>query len=251
VRCYGTVIERGTLAKRGRISKDHLVSIGYSPRINLRLLSIVRNLSISERPEFKLAFISLHTGDQVQALLHGSVHAGLVTLPIKNESLVVKHLVRESLAVVMPESHPLTLKTELKARELNGQPVISIPRQLSPGFHDRLHTLFKRVGYKPNVVQEITTEEEALYMVREGMGIAFMKISAIPGGCPGIAYRRLRESSLIEETGIAYRRDNRSENIGRFIDFLQGRLRDLANDAMGEGTQGVQQHSDQRQLSLF
>jgi regulatory helix-turn-helix LysR family protein len=51
--------ERGVrLAKRGSISKDHLVSIGYSPRINLRLLSIVRNLSISERPEFKLALIS-------------------------------------------------------------------------------------------------------------------------------------------------------------------------------------------------
>ena len=243
--------ERGVeLAKRGSISKDRLVSIGYSPRMNLRLLSIVRNLSISERPEFKLALISLHTGDQVQALLHGSLHAGLVTLPIRNESLVVKLLVREALAVVMPESHPLTLRTEMKARELNGQPVIAIPRQLSPGFHDRLHSLFKRVGYRQNVVQEVTTEAEALYMVREGLGIAFMKISAIPRECPGIAYRRLRESALIEETGIAYRRDNRSENIRGFIGFLQGRLRDLAGDVLAESVPG-QQDSGPTQLSLF
>jgi hypothetical protein len=108
----------------------------------------------------------------------------------------------------MPESHPLALKTDMKARELNGQPVISIPRQLSPGFHDRLY-------------------------------------------CQGIAYRRLREPSLIEETGIAYRRDNRSEKIRGFIGFLQGRLRDLAGDVLNESTQGVQQHPGPTQLSLF
>src|ERR1700676_4476357 len=139
----------------------------------------------------------------------------------------------------------------MKARELNGQPVISIPRQLSPGFDDRLHTFFKRVGIRQNVVQEVNTEADAWYMVREGMGIAFMKISAIPREYPGIAYRRLRESALIEETGIAYRRDNRSENIRRFIDFLQGRLRDLAGDVLNERTQGVQQHPGSTQLSLF
>ncbi len=89
------------LAKATSVSENRAVSVGYSPRMNLRILSIVRSLSISSRPGFKLAFVSSHTHDQVQALLQGTIHVGLLTLPVRNESLVVKPLVREPLAVVV------------------------------------------------------------------------------------------------------------------------------------------------------
>ena len=73
----------------------------------------------------------------------------------------------------------------------------------------------------------------------------------IPRECPGIAYRRLPESALIEETGIAYRRDNRSENISKkVIDFLQGRLRNLESGVLA-GSVPDQQDSGPTQLSLF
>lgn len=239
------------LVKDASFPGDRLVSIGYSPQMNLRLLSIIRSLSKLQRPEFKLALISSHTNDQVEALLHGNIHVGLLTLPVRNESLVVKHLLREALAVVMPESHLLTAKADIQARELNGLPVISIPRQQSPGFHDHLHGLFRKVGYKLNVVQEVTTEAEALYMVAEGMGIAFMKISAIPVDHQGIAYRRLREPWLIEETGIAYRRDNRSSKIQGFIALLQTNVkRVVGNSLWGQGN-SFQHGTDPRQLDLF
>jgi DNA-binding transcriptional LysR family regulator len=219
--------------------------------MNLRLLSIVRRLVQSDRRELKLTLISSHTDSQVQALLQGTIQAGLLTLPVRNEALVVKSLVREPLAVVVPESHRLTSSADLPARELNGVPVILTPRQLHPGFHDHLYGLFKRVGYRPNVVQEVTTEAEALYMVGEGIGITFMKVPAIPPEWPGIAYRRFREPSLMVETGIAYRRDNRSSKILGFVTLVRRNVQQVISNSLFGQPQFDMHNADPRQMKLF
>jgi DNA-binding transcriptional LysR family regulator len=239
------------LAKTSSGSKNETVSIGYSPHINLRLLSIIRSIRTSCHPELRLDLVSSHTQDQVQALMEGTIQAGLVTLPMRNESLVAKSLLREPLAVVVPETHPLAAKHDLSARELNGFPVISIPRELNLSFYDHLYRLFNRLGYKPNVVQEVTTEAEALYMVAEGVGITIMKQSTIPPDRPGIVYRRLREPSLTEETGIAYRRGNHSARLQDFLSMFSRAVQRLKDDSGFAAVGASESYSDPRQLRLF
>jgi DNA-binding transcriptional LysR family regulator len=239
------------LAKTSSRSKNETVSIGYSPHINLRLLSIIRSISSSYQPEFRLELVSSHTQGQVQALMEGTIQAGLVTLPVRNESLVAKPLLREPLVVVLPETHPLAAKHDLPARELNGYPVVSIPRELNPSFYDHLYRLFIRLGYKPNVVQEVTTEAEALYMVAEGVGLAIMKLSTVPHERSGIVYRRLREPSLTEETGIAYRRGNHSTRFQDFLSLFCRAAQRLTDDPSFAPIGASQSYSDPRQLRLF
>jgi len=239
------------VARTSGRSQNEILSIGYSPHINLRLLSIIRSISSSNKPEIKLALLSSPAEDQLQALIEGTMHAGLVTLPVRNESLVAKSLLREPLVVVVPETHPLAAKHDLPARDLNGFPVISIPRELNPSSYDHLHRLLNRLGYKPNVVQEVTTEAEALYMVAEGVGIAIMKLSTVPPDRPGIVYRRLREPSLTEETGIAYRRDNRSIKFQDFLGLFRRAVQRLTEHHGFDPMDESQRYSDPRQLRLF
>lgn len=239
------------VAKTSGRSENELVSIGYSPHINLRLLSIVRSISSSCQPEFKLALLSSHTQDQVRALMEGTIQAGLVTLPVRNESLVVKSLLREPLAVVVPDTHPLAAKRDLPARELNGFPVISIPREINPSFYDHLHRIFSRLGYKPNVVQEVTTEAEALYMVAEGVGMAIMKRSRIPPECHGIVSRTLQEPSLAEETGIACRRGSHSARLQDFITLFSRAVQRRTDSPPFDPTGHSERFCDPRQMRLF
>ena len=239
------------LAKTSSRSKNETVSIGYSPHMNLQLLSIIRSISSSYQPEFRLELVSSHTQDQVKALMEGTMQAGLVTLPMRNEALVAKSILREPLAVVVPEKHPLAAKHDLSAGELNGFPVISIPRELNPSFYDHLHRLFNKLGYRPNVVQEVTTETEALYMVAEGVGIAIMKLSTVPPERSGIVYRRLRDASLTEETGIAYRRGNHSPRLQDFVSMFSRAVQRLKDDAGLVRVGASQSYSDPRQLRLF
>jgi DNA-binding transcriptional LysR family regulator len=225
------------------------LTIGYSPQMNLRLLTIVRNLSCARDPRLKINLISSHTPDQMQALSEGHIQAGLVTLPLKDEQITTTFLIREPLAVVAPEFHRLSSKSDLKARELNGLPVISFPRHLNPSFHDHLHMLFKKEGYVPNVVQEVTTEAEALFMVAEGLGISFVKLSAASVGHRGIIHRRFREPGLVQDTGIVHRRNNRSSQVQTFVTILRKTIQQISGSTLTlpESHDGV----DPRQLNLF
>ena len=82
------------------------------------------------------------------------------------------------------------------------------------------------------MVQEVMTEAEALYMVSMGVGITFMKIASIPPEGHGISYRKLRDSSLVEETGIAYRRSKCPEKTELFVRLLRQRFRELRERAL-------------------
>jgi len=238
-------------AKGASLPEECLVSIGYAPHMNLRLLSVVRSLSTIERPELKLKLISSHTNDQVRALLDGTIQAGLVTLPIRNDSLVVKSLLREPIAVVLPERHLLGGRKDVHLRELSGNPVISMPRYLNPISYDHLHMQLKKLGYQANVAQEVTTDREVLYMVAEGVGIAFMKVSAIPVDRRGLVCHTLRDPSLVEETGIAYRRDNRSEKVKELISLLRVKVRELATHLHFQHGFEPYREPDPNQLNLF
>ncbi len=50
--------------------------------------------------------MSLHTPDQLRALHEGAIHIALVTLPLRDEFLALKTLVREPLGVVFSELSP-------------------------------------------------------------------------------------------------------------------------------------------------
>jgi DNA-binding transcriptional LysR family regulator len=239
------------LTKQTGAKANKILSIGYSPRINMRIVSFVRGLLLARRRDYHCVLVSSETPDQIKALMHGGLHLGLLTLPAKHKGLVVRSLVREKLAVVASETHSLAGKTEINLRELNGLPVISISRVTHPAFHDQLNRLFKRQGYVPTVVQEVTTEAEALHMVREGVGITFLKPSALESQTRGLICCGLRESFAQEETGIAYRRDSRSAEVKECVAAVKAQIGGFDQSQPGCDWNAINGYHDTRQLSLF
>ena len=229
-------------------SSEDRLTIGYSPRINLRLLTIVRKLAHACLPDLRISFVSSHPPDQLQALSENIIHVGLVTLPFQHEAIATKLLIREPLTVAMHPSHRLSGKNHLKARELNGVPVISFPRRQHPSFHDHLFRLFKKQGYAPNVVQEVTTESEALYMVAEGVGVALIRPSLASILHSGIVFRKFREPSLVQETAIAYRRQSLS-NLRPLVNFIRKAVAQSSPHSLG--LLEIGDENDPRQLKLF
>lgn len=230
-------------------SGEKKLTIGYSPRINLRLLTIIRKLAHAHDPSLRIELVSSHTPDQLQALSENIMHIGLVTLPFQNEAIATKLLIREPLTVAMHPLHRLSAKTHLKVRELNGIPVISFARRLHPSFHDHILRLFKKEGYSPNAVQEVTTEAEALYMVAEGLGAALIRPSLASVLHAGIVFRRFREHSLVQETAIAYRRQNLSAHVEPLVSLIRKTVEQSSQHSLG--LLGIGDDRDPRQLKLF
>ena len=230
-------------------ASDDRLTIGYSPRINLRLLSIVRKVAHAQVPPLRIDLVSSHSPDQLQALSEGLIHVGLVTLPFQHEGIATKLLIREPLTVALHLSHRLSGKSHLKARELNGVPVISLPRRLHPLFHDHLFRLFKKEGYSPNIVQEVATESEALYMVAEELGVALIRPSLASLLHSGIVFRKFRESSLVQETALAYRQQSLSPRVRLLVSLIRKAVEHSSHHSLG--LLGIGDDRDPRQLKLF
>jgi DNA-binding transcriptional LysR family regulator len=237
--------------KRAGTTTTRVLSIGYSPRVDMRLLFVVLGTLLSRRAEDPNVFLSLETSDQIKALMNDTLHLGLVTLPAKHDKLVIISLIRERIAVVVSDRHALADQAEIRVRELNGLPLISLPRLSHPGFHDHLHRFLKKRGYEPGVVQEVTTVAEALRIVREGAGITFLKPSALLGRARGLVGCQLRESLVQEETGIAYRRDSRSVELRDCIAAVKAQIRGFAQERKALEPESIDDDEDTRQLSLL
>lgn len=239
---------RAAKARRAAAQKE--VRIGYSPAINLQLLTVVRDVARSFDQTLRVKFTSAHTPDQFQALGDGTIHLGLVTLPFRHEALTIKRLLSEPLTVALQTSHRLSLKVQLKARELNGLAIICFSRRLHPLYHDQLFRLLKKEGLTPETVQEVTTESEALFMVAEGLGAALIRPSLHSILQPGVVFRRFRERCLVQDTALAYRRQSLPWPIEPLVNLICKTVEHKNRNSFGVLGLG-DEASDSRQLNLF
>src|SRR6266568_786013 len=124
--------ERAARAANGQ-HKGHW-SLGYSPLIDLRILSKVqRHLSL-RHPAADVRLISAHTSEQADGLVRGTLHAGLVILPIREQALVSEGLYREALVLALPVGHPLATKDTVQITDLDEIPLATIRGDIEPRF---------------------------------------------------------------------------------------------------------------------
>src|SRR5215469_15038561 len=92
--------------------------LGYSPLIDLRMLTKIRqHLSVTHpAADFRLA--SAHTSEQADGLIRGKLQAGLVIFPVQEEGLTCEGLYRQPLVLALPEHHVLAKKATIEITDL-------------------------------------------------------------------------------------------------------------------------------------
>jgi len=110
--------------------------------------------------------VTLHAEDvPISALVagvrEGRLDAGLSRPPLV-EDLATEVVLREPVAAVLPEGHPLSDRDELTLADLADEPWVLTPRASWPPWHRRYDEDFARAGYRPRVVQRGTTPQGLL-----------------------------------------------------------------------------------------
>jgi DNA-binding transcriptional LysR family regulator len=232
-----------------RAAKDELsgsLAISYSPLIDLRIVSRVRHHLSRSHPATEVRLVSAHSSEQSDGLVHGTLQAGLVILPVMASELGYESLVREPLLLALPENHVLAAKASLTVIDLDETALIKIRGDIEPRFGEALSRTFRDSRVRPRIVQEATTQAEAIELALEGGFAALTMPSARILGREGVVFREFIESFLIAETGIAYLRENRSPALKSLRVFLAETFRPLS----ATDTDGV--HGDRkRQMKLF
>ena len=220
-------------------------SLGYSPLIDLRILSKVRQHLSVAHPAADARLVSAHTSEQADGLVRGTLQAGLVILPIREQALTSEGLYREALVLALPEGHPLATKDTVQISDLDDIPLATIRGDIEPRFGEDLNRIFRVARVHARIAHQATTQAELLELVAESGFLAGLTMPwAQHPARDGIVFRRLMDEFLTAEVGLAYLRDNGSPILKSLRQFLMDVFQPLSPES-----DGLERRA--RQMALF
>jgi DNA-binding transcriptional LysR family regulator len=162
---------------------------------------------------------------QVDDLLHNRVDAGLLIPPLPGKSrteLDYLKVLEEPLILAAPAGlDALRGGGPVWLKDLPPLSLIIFPRQIAPALHDAILACFRSAGLTPEIGQQAIQMQTIVSLVSAGMGLALVPQSVSNLMRPGVEYRALHDLSPQVETGLAWRRDNRSPVLLGFLDLLR------------------------------
>ncbi len=171
------------------------------------------------QPDAELQLRPASNVDQFEAIRSGNVDAGFVFfMPRGDEELDHLPVAMQLLELAVPKGHPLSKTKTLRLRDLVDVPFIWFPRREAPGFYDRLMHECYRGGLKsPRIVQEAGNEATILSLVLHGMGVGWVNETA-RWRCPErVVILSITDLKLPLPMALAWRKDNTSPLLTRFI----------------------------------
>jgi DNA-binding transcriptional LysR family regulator len=176
-----------------------------------------------QQPDAELQLQPAASLEQLDAIRSGRLDAGFANFTPKADpeldqlAVAVHHL-----ELAVPKRHPLTKLKKLRLRELTDAPFIWFPRRASPAFYDRLMHECHRGGLtSPRIVQEGLNEATILSLVSTGLGVGWVLGSA-RWRCPEtVAILPVVDLNVPLRLTLAWRRDNTSPLLARFIGEVQ------------------------------
>ena len=182
--------------------------------------------------EFREAYPEVHidlreaTSDvQLDDLVQGRIDAGLLISPLSDKAkaeLDYADVLSEPLIVAAPQGLPaLRGRRTVTLSRLGDLPLIIFPRRIAPALHDTILACFHEAGLTPRIAQEAIQMQTIVGLVSAGMGIALVPQSVSNLKRPGVEYKALADQAPVVETGLAWRRDNRSPVLRAFLELLR------------------------------
>jgi len=166
--------------------------------------------------------------EQVDAIRSRRLDAGFVNFMPKADADLDQLIVgRQQVELALPKRHPFARLKKLRLRDLTDAPFIWFPRRASPAFYDRLmHECYRGGLQSPRIVQEGVNEATILSLVSTGLGVGWVLGSA-RWRCPQtVAVLPVVDLNMPVSLALAWRRDNTSPLLARFIDEVR-RMREV------------------------
>ncbi|HYX63358.1 MAG TPA: LysR family transcriptional regulator [Burkholderiales bacterium] len=159
------------------------------------------------RPGVRLALREMLSPQQADALTAGELDFGLLLPPVAGAS-ALEHLVvqRERFVLALPARHRLARLRKVAMRELAGEPLVMVPRDIAPGLYDIVANLAARSGFSLNVAQEAIQMQTVVSLVSSGLGAAVVPGSVANLGRRGVVYRELVDTHPRLDLWLAWSR---------------------------------------------
>ncbi len=173
----------------------------------------------ARHPETELKLLALHSNEQLSALRDGSIDAGcLFARPESEPDLACLRLASHRFVLGLPARHRLAQQEKIRLTDLADEDFVLFTRDYNSDIYDRLLANCRTQGFAPRIIQETTSEHLQLGLIAAGMGISFVFDSIIARhNRPDIITRPITDLAVEEHLDLAWRRDNPSPALAKFI----------------------------------
>lgn len=107
--------------------------------------------------------------DTLNAVAMGRVDLGLVKAPVEHPAVTALPLVTVASEVVMPDTHRLAFRSEVRPADLRDEPLVLLGRNRP--FRVQLEGVFEAAGIRPKIAVETQAVSAACGFVSQGMGV--------------------------------------------------------------------------------
>jgi DNA-binding transcriptional LysR family regulator len=213
------LVRRAAAGEAGRLSLAFVSSADYS------VLPPFLRAYRAAYPQVQIGLREATSDLQLDELLHGRIDAGLLIPPLPERARVELDylpVLAEPLILAAPAGlDALGASGPVRLAALPPLPLIIFPRAIAPALHDAIVGVFRAAGITPEIGQEAIQMQTIVGLVSAGMGIALVPQSVSNLMRPGVEYRPLADPTPLVETGLAWRRDNRSPVLQGFLELLR------------------------------
>jgi DNA-binding transcriptional LysR family regulator len=171
-------------------------------------------------PDVELALHNVPVTSQLDALIAKRIDIGFLLLPVRNEAIATRILLRDSLNVALPSGHYLSKRKEIPLSALSNCDFIVFPRAANFGFYEKVIELCAKANFVPKVVQEISPLESVIGLVAAGVGIAIVPSVARKFKIAEVVFTPIRERFATVDFAMAWRKVDSSPVVKAFVDMV-------------------------------
>jgi len=178
--------------------------------------AIVQDFSAAA-PGIELVLRELATAEQLDALLHGQLHAGFLNasaVPPQLESLALED---DEFVLCLPDGHPRAAQAEVDLRELADERFVMFSREVSPANYDNVIAIFSRAGIHPRTAHAARQWLTIVAMVAHGLGISLVPSSIARSRVAGVRFVRFSGAPVRSPAMLVWNPANLSPALASFL----------------------------------
>jgi LysR family transcriptional regulator, benzoate and cis,cis-muconate-responsive activator of ben and cat genes len=152
------------------------IHVGYAPSLTVQILPQALRIFQAEFPAVRVMLHDLSTEEILSQLHSGKLQLALMVQPTKKtlRGLRFEELARYPLQLAVAPTHPLARSRSVSLEKVAKERLIGYTQKDYPEYHDEVVALFKKVGSKPQIVQEHDGVTSLIAAVESGRGVALV-----------------------------------------------------------------------------
>jgi len=223
------LIERAMVSTRATSDgAGEILNVGRSAYTDPWLAGVVRSVHLPLYPGLRINWSSHYSHELAHEVSVGSLDLAITTGVPDTPALTFLRLAEHPFYIAMSRRDPLAGNRELRLVDLHNRVWALFAKQVSPYMYDSVRHSAAKTDVVPSELHHVTGAEEAVPLVLERGGLAFLtRAGAWRIARDGITMRPLAEESLKLVTNLAVRADTKSRLVKEFVKATARKLESL------------------------